>query len=287
MPAFRKQHYLPAAYLKYFSVDQNHCARDSKVWRFDGSEQRLTRVENECFENFGYSRQRPAEAESLFHASESAYCKCLDMIRSGPEPSGAPLGDLLLFMFDVFIRNRVHENMTGEEGIEAYKRRTEIFLGNIFGADNGMSIQEIGRLISNNWRVKVLDSHPNSIFLTSDHPSIWMSLNRVKPVLHLVILPLTPHHMAVAFDRNVLQIVSFQATDRDCLLTNIFQTRQAVQSIYAPRALTGTELEVIRKEWKRRFDTQSAVTENAWSFSLPSLPPECYFSFMRSMPPVL
>jgi hypothetical protein len=158
MPEYKRQHYLPAAYLKYFSVDQNCCTRDSKVWRFDGSQQRLTRVENECFENYGYSRQRPAEAESLFHASESGYCNFLDTIRSGQEPSGASRGDLLLFMFDLYLRNRVHENLTGQEGIEAYKRRTDHFLADIIGADNAKSTQEIGRLISDNWRVSILDS---------------------------------------------------------------------------------------------------------------------------------
>lgn len=132
MPAYKRQHYLPVAYLKYFSIDQSACDRDSWVWRFDGRQQKRVPVESQCSSDYHYSKQDPQTAESIFSKLESRYCAALDKIRAGREPSELECGNLLICMFDFFIRNAVHQNHTGKEGIEAYQIRSRIFWNEIF-----------------------------------------------------------------------------------------------------------------------------------------------------------
>jgi hypothetical protein len=86
MPAFKKQHYLPAAYLKYFSDDQAVCNRKSWIWRHDGKEPRRVPVESQCFGNYFYSKENAAESEHGFMQREVRYCKFVDELRAGTEP---------------------------------------------------------------------------------------------------------------------------------------------------------------------------------------------------------
>src|SRR5262245_28034290 len=101
MPPYKRQHYLPASYLKYFSADQTKCSRKSWIWRFDGHEQKLVPVESECFADYHYSRKNPAAAERGFHRFESCYCESIDSIRAGRELADVELGNLLVSMFDL------------------------------------------------------------------------------------------------------------------------------------------------------------------------------------------
>src|SRR5277367_5694359 len=120
MPAYKKQHYLPSAYLKYFSVDQRICNRKSSVWRFDGKIQRCVPIESQCFSDYLYSKKEAAEIESKFQSRENNYCQIVDKIRANKEPTGHNFGDLFLSMFDFYLRNAIHKNRTGKEGIDAY-----------------------------------------------------------------------------------------------------------------------------------------------------------------------
>jgi hypothetical protein len=128
MPAYKKQHYLPAAYLKYFADDQAVCTRKSSTWRYDGKEQRRVPVESQCFKDYFYSKKNAAEAEKGFHSREMRYCKFVDELRAGKEPSRNSHGDLLLNMIDLQLRNGVHKNLTDDEGLEAYNVRLALFL---------------------------------------------------------------------------------------------------------------------------------------------------------------
>lgn len=128
MPEYKKQHYLPACYLKYFSIDQGNCSRDSWIWRFDGKVPHQVPVVSQCSGDYHYSRERAAETEAMFGRMEAEYCRCVDRIKADRRLTEKEYGNLLLFMFDLNLRNNVHKNSTGKEGIAAYHIRSHTFL---------------------------------------------------------------------------------------------------------------------------------------------------------------
>ena len=77
-------------------------------------------VESQCFGNYFYSKENAAEAEQGFQWREVSYCKFVDELRAGKEPSRISHGDLFLNMADLHLRNAIHKNLTKDEGLEAY-----------------------------------------------------------------------------------------------------------------------------------------------------------------------
>jgi hypothetical protein len=164
--------FLPSAYLKYFSVDQQNCDRKSFVRRLDDKTLRCVPVVSQCSASYFYSKEKAAEAKKMFQVNEEAYCKFVDKIRTGQELEGRNLGDLLLAMFDFYLRNIVRDNKTGKERIEAYSRCVDIFITQILLGRNDSKITraDIANHLSNYWRVEIISASSNHQFLASDHP---------------------------------------------------------------------------------------------------------------------
>lgn len=293
MPQYKRQHYLPSAYLKYFSADQSNCTRESSVWRFDGRTQRLVRVVSQCSEDYLYSMEKAAQTEKMFQRGEDAYCQCVDKLKTRQPLSGKDFGDLVLMMFDFHLCNAAHKNLTGKEGIDAYRLRNRIFVGKILlGREDGqITTADIADHMEKNWSVQIVSAMPNSMFITSDHPSVWTLVNtpsvEPKPDLHLVTLPLTPNCTAVAFDRRVLQIVSGQATSDDEGTLNIGQIENAERCVYASNPLTDAQMAVVQSHFARKTNSPSEVRETTWKFPLQHLPAKHHFSFIRLNPPLM
>jgi len=293
MPQYKRQHYLPSAYLKYFSVDQTNCTRESFIWRFDGQNQRLVPVVSQCSEDYLYSKGKAAQTEKMFQRGEDAYCQCVDKLKSGKPLTGKNYGDLIVMMFDFHLRNAAHKNLTGEEGVDAYNLRSRIFIGKILlGREDGqITIADIVNHIELNWSIQIISAMPNSMFITSDHPSIWTLLNtppvNPRPDLHLVSLPLTPKYTAVAFNRRVLQVVSSQVTSDDEKTLNIGQIENAERCIYTSNPLVDEQMAIIKNHFDRKTSSPSEVRETAWKFPLQHLPAKYHFSFIRLNPPLM
>ena len=294
MPAYKDQHWLPSAYLKYFSVDQQNCSsKTSKVWRFDGQTMRCVPVSSQCSADYHYSKEQAAETEQMFQKRENIYCRILDQVRVGQEVSERSMGDLFLCMFDLYLRNDVHKNRTGKEGVEAYNHRIETFLSKILlGRDDGaLQKADIIEHIKHCWRLEIITVASDQQFVTSDNPSIWTAVrkpsNNLKPELHLITLPLTPRHIAVAFDRRTLEIVNKPATVGDTHTFNIGQIECAQRCVYMSRCLTEQDIVTAQNHFGRKSPTLCEVNETGWRLMLQYLPPEHHFSFMRSRPPLM
>jgi hypothetical protein len=294
MPAYKDQHWLPTAYLKYFSVDQQKCDRKSLVWRFDGKTMRCVPVESQCSSNYHYSKEKAAETEKMFQINERAYCGCVDKIRLGKELEGRNRGDLLLAMFDFHLRNAVHKNRTGKEGIEAYGRRIDIFISQMLlnKNDGPISKADIIDHIVRYWRLEIITipSNMNNQFLTSDHPSVWTTLRQnsdtSKTTLQLVSLPLTPKHTAICFDRRVFEIIGNQTKPNDEGTLNVGQIQNAENCVYMSLPLPNHQMAIIENHFSRKQASSCEVTDQGWRLVLNYLPPEHYFSFMRLRPPL-
>lgn len=293
MPEYKKQHYLPSAYLKYFSTDQSICNRHSKVWRLDGKAFRCVPVETQCCADYHYSKEKAAETEKQFQINEKAYCDCVDKIRGKVSPSGRNLGDLLLAMFDFYLRNAIHKNRTGLEGIEAYNRRAMTFLGQILlsNTENEITMESIKNELVRNWRLEIISAPPGYQFLTSDHPAIWTTvrhyIEEIGTQLHLVTLPITPKLTAIGFDRRIVTAFGGQASSNDVLLLNHGQAHQAVECIYMALQLPDKQLAALRKHMEQRSPLPCETGTNSWKLALQYLPPANHFSFLRMQPPLL
>jgi len=293
MPEYKRQHFLPSAYLKYFSVDQSNCNRESLIWRFDGQNQLLVPVVSQCSGDYFYSKAKAIETEKMFQRGEDVYCQFVDKLKSGKPLTGKNYGNLVVMMFDFHLRNAAHKNLTDGEGIDAYNLRSRIFFGKVLlgRVDGQITKADLVNHINQNWSVQLISATPNSMFITSDHPSVWTLLNtpadEPKPDLHLVTLPLTPKHTAVAFNRRVLQIIGSQATTDDEKTLNIGQIQSAERCIYTSNPLNDAQMDVVRVHFARKTNSSSQVRETEWEFPLSHLPVKHHFSFVRLNPPLM
>src|SRR5882762_8056820 len=115
MPPYKRQHYLPAAYLKFFSADAAVSGRKSPIWRIDQKSQRLVPAESQCEADYHYSRDKAAETERMLQNIEGRYTQCIESLVARRHITQEQYGDLVLSMFDFYIRNGIHQNATEQE----------------------------------------------------------------------------------------------------------------------------------------------------------------------------
>jgi hypothetical protein len=260
------------------------------VWRFDGRVQRCVPIESQCFGNYLYSKKEATEIENKFQNRENAYCQIVDKIRTSQEPTGTNFGDLFLSMFDFYLRNAIHKNRTGKEGIDAYDQRIQMAFSQILlGRDDGMLPKaDIIDHILHFWRVEIISILPNNQFVTSDHPSVWITVKKfpesLKPELQLITLPISPKHTAVAFDRRVLEIVNHQASLSDVVTLNVGQIENADRCVYMSDRLKDGDIALAKKYFARKPASPCEVNQGGWRLILQYLPVEHHFSFMRLLP---
>ena len=225
----------------------------------------------------------------MFQRIEGRYCHCVDKIKSGRALTEKEAGQLLWAMFDFHLRNIVHKNLTGKEGIEAYTVRVNILLNELLLGRKSGQVPHPDMLahIEQYWNLRVLTLNPGSIFLTSDNPSLWTSIKPKLPTLDLVTVPITPSLLAVAFDNRVVTINGNQLNSEDEKTLNDGQMQNSVQSVYSSCPLTDAQLEAIST---RLIDDPSPVSEvqqTSWKLNVQGLPSEHFFSFLTRQPPIL
>src|SRR5215475_915659 len=120
MPAYKRQHWLPAVYLKNFS-HESELGRRAFLWRYDGNTMMKVAVESQCEGNFFYSKEQPEATEKRFWQSEAAYENCVKLIREKKPSSAVDYFSLIFTIFDFHARNAIYANNTGKEGVYAYE----------------------------------------------------------------------------------------------------------------------------------------------------------------------
>jgi hypothetical protein len=293
MPAYKKQHFLPTSYLKYFSEDQKACNPQSFIWRCDGNEVRRVPVRSQCFGDYFYSKENPQEIEQIFNRREVIYCQFVEKIRAKQEPDRKSFGDLFLCMADISLRNGIHKNLTGKEGVEAYNIRLIVFFSAMLleKPNELFPIETIKRHLHSYWRMEIISAPAEFHFATSDNPSLFTTCRRSVPgrrsPLQLIILPLDPAHIAVAFDRRFMWVQQRQATVADVQTINYNQIVNAENCVYKSRAFSDGESEIVRNTFSQKTKPVSQVTADGWHTYMQYLPPQHYFSFMQMKPPAM
>jgi hypothetical protein len=283
MPGYKKQHYLPTAYLKNFSSDETKRSRSGNVWRLEGKSMRSVPIVSQCSSDYHYSKNRAEEIEKGFQKSEQAYTKCVDLILKDRPATRIDYGNLLIAMFDFYLRNRGHENWTGEEEYDAYRARQWGFINELLTQQKGGNVDEDGliKFIETNWRLRILSPPEGCSFFTSDHPSVWLSLNSVTPALHMVFLPVSPTTMAVSFDSRVFEAVGDRISVEDLVTFNVGQIHSYHQCIFSATAFTEAQIADINHFRTQIRYAPSDLTQKGGRFNLWHLEKQYLFSFLR------
>jgi len=298
MANYKKQHFLPVSYLSNFSDDTTKRDRNSFVWRIDKERQVRVPVNSQCYENFFYSQSDPEAAEKSFHRREGAFCKIMNDLWQTEDLVEISMGDLFQYMFDLNLRNAAHENRTQREGFVAYQHRMNMFLTQLLlNADaSKLTPEQLGEKIKLhikiNWRMEVVKAAPDTEFITSDHPSIFMTcttpIPRPQNALQMILLPLNPTHTAIAFDRRRVWVdIRPTATESDMMAMNISQLGNARTCIYCAREFNADELANCRNQFEIRPKNKSIIDDSKWSLCMTYLEPKFQFSFLELKPPLL
>ncbi len=75
MAPYKKQHYLPAAYLRNFSVEGAASTRKSMIWRFDARLRKKVAVESQGSAPYHYSQAAADQVEAEFKVGEDFYAE--------------------------------------------------------------------------------------------------------------------------------------------------------------------------------------------------------------------
>ena len=286
MPPYKKQHYLPAAYLKYFSADQNMISRKSWVWRHDVKSSVLVPIESQCAGDYFYTKEKAAESERHFGEFETIYCECVDRLKSEGKLDGSAGGKLLMLILHFHLRSDAWDNLTGKEELDAYKLRETTFLSKVMLGVNPEGKDIISEL-NNNWVFDLKFSTRTGQFITSDNPSILITLGDHDPVPRLVFLPVTPGCIAMGFDRRFLQIRVGSITAEDEQLFNDFQIASARRCLYSCAEGPEETSDLIRMHFEHRKKPRGMIDGINWDTTLLQFFPGRQFSFLRRTPPLL
>jgi hypothetical protein len=288
MARYKKQHYLPAVYLKNFCHDRT-LGRRSLIWRYDGKKLLQVPVVSQCASDYFYSKQKPEEIEKQFAASENVYQQCVDLIRARKQPDPRLYFSLILLIFDLHVRSAAYDNRTGDEGYIAYRTRLallqrELLMGR---SEGDITDAEFLEHLKRYWRVVVLSPSDGNGILTSDNPSLLVALSKTNSQIEVAMLPITPYHLAVAFDNRVIQIKGTRMTLDDEGLFNQLQMAHAIECVYCDQFFYDKEQEFISDILLKKPKAKSIIDKEAWSARVVRLPSHMRFFFIHHRPPLL
>jgi hypothetical protein len=129
----QRQHYLPAVYLKQFSIDGVSARRDSFIWRLHRSIHKEVPVETQCHERFFYSAIEPVVAEAFFGKSEELFGQIAQRVWQGLENRGfRDYFGLLIFMISLHLRNPAYRFDLAMSRLEGYKLLEQQVVHHVF-----------------------------------------------------------------------------------------------------------------------------------------------------------
>lgn len=269
MAAYKRQHYVPAVYLKNFSVDGKTADRKSNIYRLDATRSLCVPVESQCAEDYFYTSKTPKATEENFQEMEGRYGNILKKVWEWKSASGsAEYYSLILVMADFHIRNLAYVNATGDERIAAYEMMIAHWRDHICGEDNASDVTW-GKRLQENWRVLIVTPPKGGDFITSDNPCIWSG---PKGKQSLMFLPLTPGQMAVAYNRSIHRISGGAISQNDLDVLNSAQANHCVDAVFShlPHLPEGEQR--IRWIFQNRHSKPGRISFQGWVPNLYVLP---------------
>lgn len=286
MPDYRRQHYLPCAYLKNFSSDGIDATRFSKIWCWgERRDATAVAVDEECFGNYLFSKSDPAGAEAELKAVDDRFDLATRKIWDGGPPTVREYFSLIYAAFDFHARNIAHRNGTGNEGLVAYRDRLTTLMNRlVVGNESAGPLSPENMLceIGKTWTVRLVRS-PGPSLMTSDNPSlcfVWPS-EQTKEKASFLLLPVTSQVCAIVFDTRSTQVSGNALTENDGRVLIDLAARYCNRFVYTSHKPTETLVTHCRAIWASRQRELSTTSSTQWSTYLIVPSRADLFSFVR------
>ena len=239
MVAYKRQHFLPCCYLKFFSADGKWAeARKTQIYFTDGAVSRCTQVTKLGVENYAYSKDNP-EFDKQFHKMEENYPPLIEKLLSGQTKfNKTEYFGLLMTMADFNLRSTAYENRTEVERMHTYQFISNIFMSKLFSEAPGQGddFPEMLKWLGQHWRVQALTAEASGKFITSDNPStICTDSKNSRPVM--IYLPVHPKLALVAFDQRSLAVTIDRISDDPLGVLNGLQINRSIRHTFADHDL--------------------------------------------------
>ena len=243
----------------------------------------------QCGANFFYSKEQAETAEKPFWQSETAYENCVKLIRAGKPSSPADHFSLIFTIFDFHARNAIYANNTGKEGFYAYELRMALlFREMLLGRKEGdVDDADVFQHFRQYWRVRILSTSAGSGLLTTDNPALLFALTPHANQIDMAMLPITPYHLAVAFDNRIVRVQGNQMTPNDEALVNQLQIGHTYSCVYCDQPFDETEQQFVANNLGRKTGAKPSIDEVEWVARVVRLPRNMQLSFLQFCPPLL
>ena len=257
---YKEQHYLPAAYLRWFGHDPAK-GRKARVYRLtaDGSQVPVT-VESQCVETHFYSKARAKEVEEDFQRFENMYAPLVRELQTGKLSQESNF-DAFRFMLHLHARNKAYENRTDAERAEQYRKIRDTLMGLAVGSEQE-SVDAAAAILRKRWRVLTV-RWPNEevSFITSDHPVLIWAADSGPMLLFMPVLP----SIGIFCYRPEQVAVVGSMTPDDVTALNLYQCGQSLQAVYSRDAATDDEREMLAAYMQARRPERGYAAETAFS----------------------
>ena len=257
----KKPHFVPAAYLQFWDVDDNPRGRDSSIYWCNGEMTTKQLVKKVAVQSGLYSKSDPNSAEDYFGEFEVDWSQLIKQLLSGRASRKDVLAGLLLLQSSYFLlRNPKLTNKSNGERINAYNKAIEgYYLDVLMGGELPQNENEALSNLSKIWSCHLLPSLDEP-WLTSDNPTLILSFNEHLPAL--IFLPITPKWALLAVKNGVLKLTSAKVTPKDVEYLNSYTAINSIRQVYSNKPFTEDENASLSKWFAIRPTVDNWLGEN-------------------------
>jgi Protein of unknown function (DUF4238) len=266
----QKQHYLPAIYLRQFSVDGRDSSRKSKIWRLNENAHKAVPVESQCHDRFFYSASDSLAAEKIFQAFEDMYARLVELIWKGRQNrTDKEYFGLILMIISLHLRNPAYEVRQHVARIDAYKLLEQQVVYHVLlpGSEEALKPEQLLAVVKRRWRVRLLSRLLGPTLVTSDNPSVWYTVNDSGDP-HFMVLPVTPECCAIAFNRDAITVEGSVLTKTDVEVLNQTQAKSMLKALYSSVAFCEQDQSAATGMWKARTPPTGFIDGTIWSMNI-------------------
>lgn len=246
----KKPHYVPSAYLQFWSETGNSNGRNSVIYVTDKNGCRKQKSGNAAIVKKNYSDTDPDEAEKYFQEFEIDWAKLIKQFLAGEGPNTEILSGLLLLQSGYYLlRNRNFKNKSDKERIEIYKHSINAFLRVVLMNNKTCESKEkYFKTLMENWVCHLLPCKGEK-FVTSDNPILTLNFDGHSPAI--IYLPINPNWAVIALKKDVLKLNKSKITTEDIKYLNSYMSINCNREIYSCESFNypvlGMELSFLKK----------------------------------------
>ena len=301
----RNQHWLPASYLQFFTAEQK---REGYLYRVDKAGHNWAKAETQGVGPYHYRREQTQQSEALFRVSESNYPKLIRKAIAGKILSLQEQCSIILDIVMLSCRNPFLENQTDQNNWNTFVSTSSSFFENHLGAppydeakhlstelevtakqiiqaqdirplplDRMPSVKEIVpqahalRFVASVFQVIFIKELSDSLY-SCDYPTIFFTLD--QKTTPLMLLPVTPSLLAVAYDTRFFEIKHYWLTGKDLQLIQEFLLAQTDKAFFVG-ATEEVNLHSLSESLRtRKHRSKGWIKKDIWQpivYSYPSL----------------